>query len=219
MQKSHRTLAYTVMTVRSAQHGLRTVARFTCAVCAVTGDFTLPSPDSHAPDRVVNAMRDKGWQVDKNSRRLIRCPEHNKRRQHRKPGEQTMGSQTVPQAAPNGATFPPVAAPKPMTADDRARIRRKLEEYFDDKAGRYLDGMSDQKIGEQLGIAWANVKAVREAAYGELRSDPEIDALQRQLFEAMREHQNLVALVAKNGEAITLLQSRLNTVTAKLGLK
>lgn len=71
------------------------------------------------------------------------------------------------------------AVPAAPTNDQRLKIRTLLDKHFDDAKGRYLDGYTDQRVGAEVDVPWAAVTAIREAAYGPLRVDPEVDALQR----------------------------------------
>ena len=75
----------------------------------------------------------------------------------------------------------PVTAETPprtsLTPAERTKVRALLDGHFDDSRGAYLDGYSDKRIGEEVGVPWKLVEAVREAAYGPLRADPEADTL------------------------------------------
>lgn len=73
----------------------------------------------------------------------------------------------------------PLVAPMPPkvpepTAAQRFSIRTNLDKHFDDETGRYLDGYSDRKIAEEIGLPAIVVKNIREMAYGPEKGDPEI---------------------------------------------
>lgn len=74
-----------------------------------------------------------------------------------------------------------LADARDATPAEKAAIRRKLDETFDDDAGMYLDGASDQSIGTALNIPWSLVRRVREAAYGPIRSDPQLEKARTEL--------------------------------------
>lgn len=66
--------------------------------------------------------------------------------------------------------------PKPttLTTDQRVKIRSLLDKHFDDGVGRYLDGYSDQKIADAVGVPRVVVEGIREPGYGPIKIDPEI---------------------------------------------
>jgi hypothetical protein len=108
---------------------------------------------------------------------------------------------------------PAAAAPKQatkLTTAQRLRIRSLLDKHFDDEAGCYLDGYSDQRIGAEVDVPWALVTKVREAAYGPIRVDPEIAALRAEIAQARRQVEALNAIV-------TALQARLTDIEKKRG--
>lgn len=98
--------------------------------------------------------------------------------------------------------------PRDPTPQERVKIRSVLDSYFDDAAGCWLDGYSDQKAGEEIGVPWALVTRIREAAYGPIRVDPEVAGLRAELAQIGRE---LAALTEKHGAA----QKRLDGLLAK----
>ena len=98
-------------------------------------------------------------------------------------------------------TSAPPSSPQPraLSPDERAKVRRELDAHFDDSVGMYLGGENDQRIGERLGLPWAAVAQMREAAYGPIRTDPEVEQmraavriLQDGLEARVREVENLM---------------------------
>lgn len=81
------------------------------------------------------------------------------------------------QPEPQRTTLTSTSAPRVLTVEERAKVRRDLDAVFDDSAGMYLDGATDRTIADKHKLPWASVAAYREAAYGPLRSDPEFEAL------------------------------------------
>ena len=73
--------------------------------------------------------------------------------------------------------------PRTLTAAERTGVRKLLDSHFLDEEGRYIDGYNDQRIGEEVGVPWALVTAMRETAYGPLRADPRVDQLRRELVD------------------------------------
>lgn len=90
------------------------------------------------------------------------------------------------------------------TPQERVKIRAVLDKQFDDGAGCWLDGYSDQKAGEEVGVPWAIVTRIREAAYGPIRVDPEVAGLRAELVQIGRE---LVALTEKHAAATKRLEA------------
>lgn len=87
---------------------------------------------------------------------------------------------TVETLKPRAAATPEVA----VTNAQRLKIRERLDKYFDDSRGEYLDKMTDRKIAEDLNIPAIIVYRIREAAYGPIRINPEITVLTKMLETA-----------------------------------
>jgi hypothetical protein len=94
--------------------------------------------------------------------------------------------------------------PRDATQQERLKIRAILDKHFDDNAGCWLDGYSDQKAGEEAAVPWAIVTRIREAAYGPIRVDPEVAGLRAELMQIGRE---LAALTEKHGAAAKRLEA------------
>lgn len=84
---------------------------------------------------------------------------------------------TIRKEEPVAQVLTMTTTPPPLTIAAKARVRKLLDENFDDEHGRYTHNYSDQRIGEEVGVPWAAVAAMREAAYGPLRADPRLDKL------------------------------------------
>ena len=97
------------------------------------------------------------------------------------------------------------------TQDQRLAIRNLLDRHFDDKAGCYIDGYSDQMIGKEAGVPWAMVTTIREAAYGPIRQDAGLGAVEKNLAEAK-------ALLSKAGELVAGAERALLAQKARLGM-
>jgi glycine/D-amino acid oxidase-like deaminating enzyme len=56
------------------------------------------------------------------------------------------------------------------------KVFKKLEDVFSD--GRYAAGWSDERVGKECGgLSKAFVAEIREAEFGKIKGDPEVDAL------------------------------------------
>ena len=98
--------------------------------------------------------------------------------------------------------------PREATPQERVKIRAMLDKHFDDSAGQWLDGYSDQRAGEEIGVPWALLTRIREAAYGPIRVDPEIAALQAFMAQITRD---LAALTERQASA----QKRLDALAKR----
>lgn len=103
------------------------------------------------------------------------------------------------------------AAVREPTQQERIKVRQVIDQHFDDEAGFWLNGYSDQKAGEEIGVPWALVTRIREAAYGPIRVDPEVAALKMELAQIGRE---LSAVVEKHQAAM----KRVDALVAKRGV-
>lgn len=80
MHITRSTFAYTLERKRRVG-GFVTTATLTCAVC---GRHHSKVALTTNPNRIVQWFARDGWRVDTHSRRVIRCPDHN-RRNHQRP--------------------------------------------------------------------------------------------------------------------------------------
>lgn len=204
-----RPLAYETLVDRSSGTPTFT-ARMACRACGAHGDLTI-GEHKHNPEWVAKKFRERGWEADAHNARKARCPEC---------------SVSVPKRAPP-ADLPPDTAPhqpvtkmeqQPMTKetrqptqDQRLAIRSLLDRHFDDKAGCYIDDFSDQRVGKEAGVPWAMVTTIREAAYGPIRQDASLGAVEKNLAEAK-------ALVSKAGELVAGAERALLAQKARLGM-
>ena len=81
-------------------------------------------------------------------------------------------------------------------AEHRAAIL-KLDEIFDDAAGRYVKDWDDARAAEALNIPRANLAAVREQYFGPVRSNPAADAAMEALARVEADLAEAKAAVAK----------------------
>lgn len=90
---------------------------------------------------------------------------------------------------------PPIPI-REATNDQRVLIRNLLDKHFDDAVGTYLDSMSDAAIAEKAGVPRVVVERIREAAYGPIKVDPEIQAIRTELAALKAAAEKLMATVA-----------------------
>jgi hypothetical protein len=163
----------------------RRTATFACR-CGQTLRLLEAAGRKLNPEHVAKRARAAGWQADGWRASITQCPAcQAKDRGGESPGEKVIRMPEAQEPAP----MPP--ATREPTPKQRLAIRAKLDANFDDDAGCYLDGQSDQKIGEELNIPWSWVARIREAAYGPIRVDPEVAALRAELAGLRAEQKKL----------------------------
>lgn len=217
-------LAYEVKSTKRPDGQYRPAAHVQCRGhgCSATTELAM-SNTLNNPEWVGKEIRARGWAFDAFHAGETRCPRCLARQQRKRRGESpgpksngaTILTMTPSRDAPPGAAAP---APQPTT-DQRAAIRRALEETFDDKVGCYLDGNSDQAIGARLGLPWIMVRTIREAAYGPIKSVPELDALRTEQATLL-DRAARIATEAKSieGQAHSLGE-RIDAIARKFGIE
>jgi len=186
----------------------RETARFTCQRCGAHAEFPLVRTSrAFNPDLTIARAAAGGWLATRNKCECPRCQLAAKAR--------SKGESPGPKPAPPPfATFKTRFSPgqestmadlkmRDATPQERVKIRAVLDKQFDDGAGCWLDGYSDQKAGEEVGVPWAIVTRIREAAYGPIRVDPEVAGLRAELAQIGRE---LAALTEKHAAAAKRLE-------------
>lgn len=74
--------------------------------------------------------------------------------------------------------------PRELTPKEQRAVYAELEAHFDESAGLYRGGESDDAIADRLGVPRACVARLREVAFGPLKQDPEVAALQAAIAAA-----------------------------------
>ena len=193
MSRSYNNLFVTIGSEKHGATGIRSVARVACTVCPATAsDPIATSKHGLNPKQLKKRWEAAGWQIPKqDSKSHILCPDclQARREARRTDPCELIRTYQIP-AKENAVTVTqtnqdharqntPVRDP---THEERLKIRGLLDTYFDDKLGSYLSGYSDQKIGNELNVPWAIVTKIREAAYGPIRVDPEVEKLNAEVM-------------------------------------
>jgi hypothetical protein len=150
------------------------VAQFTCALCKDV--LNINNTGSKEANWFVIKAVQHGWLADERNRSKTKCPK-------------CQAATTLVQIAkPIVPVIQGITTVKPIdvrdpTIEERVKIRNHLDKSFDDKIGMYLDDMSDQEIGRLTNVPWAIVAKIREAAYGPIRSDPVLVAMDKRIKE------------------------------------
>lgn len=160
---------------------------FLCAHCEEPNITRFPGGRVSVEHAAKRARR-AGWVIEPERPASNLCPRCIVARRERAAGEKPDPKPIRPtnQQEKVALSVTPIkpatpGQPREPTQQERLRIRQKLDGHFDDSAGCYLDGWSDQRIGEELNIPWAIVARIREAAYGPIRVDPELAAMRAEL--------------------------------------
>lgn len=130
-----------------------------CSCCNETGAASLPL--AYPTEAVAKKFRSMGWEIGKGPPAHSKCLHEAK--QEKKVATQKIG-------------------PDPKIA---RKIYGILDDFFDEKAGAYKMGKTDESIARDLGVSVAIVSAIREEAYGPLKEDPRVAAI-RQEIERLR---------------------------------
>lgn len=99
------------------------------------------------------------------------------------------------------------------SSEQRVLIRSMLDKHFDDAVGSYLDGLSDQRIAEKTGVPRIVVERIREAAYGPIKVDGEIQAMRAEIAtikdEIVQVEKTLDSLKSKTAALSSRLEKKL----------
>lgn len=155
--------------------GFRTGFVLTCSNCGA--EATIHADPNCAPHIIVSKFVKLGWAANERNAAGCYCPACIK-------GAKPKAKTTIePETAARSASIPSPTAelPKGPTHEQRKRIAEQLRGCFDEDRGCYLDGETDQRIGERLGMPWSWVREVRDLLGFEIRIDPEIEALRAEV--------------------------------------
>lgn len=173
MTTYRRPLAYDVIQDRSVNPP-RSAARIRCASCDASEMVTV-RPKEGDPEITVKRFLALGWRADPWKRSHCVCPACLARQKPNDTDSEIRNLRVVSMTEPKKTATDILTETREATPAEKAAIRRRLDEVFDDAAGMYLEGQSDQSLGTSLNIPWALVRRVREAAYGPIRTDPQLE--------------------------------------------
>ncbi|HEV2673272.1 MAG TPA: hypothetical protein VGV37_01940 [Aliidongia sp.] len=157
----HEGEAYRITTLKSEGGAIE--RRF-AALCGACNESTmLPERDLTIPPIAVRQKFGRiGWIVAERNARHNRCPNC----QGTKRDKTTMAAPLKP-VQPTGPTIAQMF-----------QVGSQLDDHFDEKAGRYEAGWTDERISTELNIPRAFVAQVREEGpWGKIRSFDDLDAL------------------------------------------
>ncbi|MCW2242214.1 hypothetical protein [Azospirillum canadense] len=150
-----------------------TYRRATCTASGAHEDLRFPS--DAAPEMVIKAFEQKGWEISQRTKCPACAKPKRASRAESHPEQNVVTLRQEPENMKQNTAQKPAEAVREPTLDEAAAIVKKLDECFED--GRYLDGGSDRKVGETLGLPWALVAKVREKFRGPIKEDPAVVSL------------------------------------------
>ena len=174
----NRTLTYQFTLDRSVSP-MRSAVRMSCSKCGAHESITVKSTNDN-PEKIAKLFIARGWKASPWRASVCVCPACVSAQRTNDPDSRIRNLRVVPMTEKTKVAEI-LADARDATPAEKAAIRRKLDETFDDDAGMYLDGASDQSIGTALNIPWSLVRRVREAAYGPIRSDPQLEKARTEL--------------------------------------
>jgi hypothetical protein len=194
-------LGFRIATVTRGDAGaLATVMRFQCVECGELLDLIV-SKAAHGntnPEVIAQRAGRFGWKADAYRKNRCWCP---RCAGPRKP-------KPAPVPIPEQGKVIPMTQAVPIreiTAAQKQRVRSLLDKHFDDSIGAYLDGMTDLKVAEALGIPRTFVEQIRDAAYGPIRISPELsdaraalEALDKKIASAKEQFEKRTDQITKN---------------------
>lgn len=127
-------------------------------------------------------FRQKGWIVG-NGPAVDVCPICQKR----KPALKIVKSEKMDAAATEIKADPP----REMGREERRIITDKLDDVYDDKAGRYKAPWTDAAVARDLGVPRAWVSDVREQFFGPECSNSDFDAFLERAAPVIAEMKNM----------------------------
>jgi hypothetical protein len=153
--------------------------RIRCSRCPAEDSVSANGPASLPSVAIARKFEAKGWTVSERSAGHDVCPkcvdeEKKLKREQSVKHEKSVAAVVVPPTAPK-------AEPPPqMTREERRIIFEKLNEvYIDEKTG-YAPEWGDGRVAEDLGVAVAWVRMMREENFGPAADNEEIRGLVKQ---------------------------------------
>jgi hypothetical protein len=190
---------------------VRTVAQFRCVSCSATVDTPVKAGSPLEPETYAKRVALKGWQAWPFKKAKTYCPDCLKPAAKNNPDSELR--KVIPMTAPivpSAVAAPKLVSVAPPTSAQRHQVRQHLDKNFDDDAGCYLDGLSDQRVAEMVGVPRIVVEQMREAAYGPIKLDPVVAGMRNEVAQAKRDldgqQKALDALKAKVAEMSSRLE-------------
>lgn len=170
-------------------------AFFECSQCGKELVIKKPGVGRTAPATICILARAKKWVVSEIRKADCLCPDCH--RAPKKPQDPESLLKTFKPKEILPMSVQPIRPDPQPTPDQRVQIRGLLDRHFDDSTGRYLDGMSDEKIATAINVPRIVVERIREVGYGPIKVDPEISSLAAAVARFEKELAEVKARLAK----------------------
>ena len=241
---SNRGLAYRVKSIPMAGDVRRPHAVAVCHGCGAEKQVSLGGGKNN-PERIQREFREDGWAFDAWNLSKVLCPQCQHKRAAARHGDSGAKAAPMPNTPHNGvdvvkskepivvatvqefvAAAMGLPAKLELTVEERGKVRDTLGLNFDDKIGQYLEGWSDTRVAKDCGDLPVDlVKALREVAFGPIKSVPAIDALRAEVV-AINDRLKLLGdlevdlrnKASQLGLDLVEVQSRLSQMAADLGV-
>ena len=151
-----------------------------CSRCVNTEFLPASGQKGSLPQSVINKkFKQKGWEI---GRKCV-CPTC----------QQPKTIEATPMKSAPAMPVRPVAIepPRQMSAADKRKVFRAIDENWDEGKGRYIGAASDQHLADTLNVPRAWVKDVREENFGKTQRNEDLD-------KALGDAKNLRAEAARN---------------------
>lgn len=99
-------------------------------------------------------------------------------RQSSEISETSLGAALVAATKEKKMTQEPKTGPTP---EHKLKIRAFLDGNYDERRKGYLEGYTDKRAGDELGVPWAWVRDLREVAYGPIECDPDLEEVRKEI--------------------------------------
>jgi hypothetical protein len=177
------------------KRGIISVVKASCKHCGETHEMNLAS--HMPPDQLVKKIRILGWVDRKKAWTCDKCRDHADT-EITKEGSMSDEIRRVftPVVVP---TTPPPARPEGNAKPTYRQIKKAMDLIagnFDVENGAWLEGWSDARLAEEVGIERNVAFLMREDAFGPLRRPAELDQLLSEVHAATEMLTDINARVA-----------------------
>jgi hypothetical protein len=190
--------------------------KITCCRCGRVEELVASGHTGSLPQTVINKkFQQKGW---KTGRKAVGpcclAPKPAKfiaeEAMKSAPTLPKVPTKTIDSVATQINSQSPVAIepPREMTAADKRKVFRAIDDQWDEGKGRYIGAASDQHIADTLGVPRAWVREVREENFGKSQRNEDIDKL-------IGDAKNLRAEAARNAATALDLATKFEQLDVK----
>lgn len=144
--------------------------------CTGCGDTISAAPTNSGPynnSGMESWLKSRGWKPDGKGHALCPICRHG------------LGKRKSAEVIPMSKTA--AEPPNEPTRDAKRRIRKEVQDHYDEDRGRYIGEASDVSIAESLKVPRAWVTQIREEFFGDSGENEEVQTLRREADEMLRQ--------------------------------